>query len=139
MRNDFRVSFGDELVAFALELFFEFEIVFDDAVVDDDDLAAAIAMRMGVFFRGAAVRGPTCVTDAVGTVKRGFLNGLFEVAKFAGCATKLEFSIGTDYGDAGRIVAAIFELAQAFDNNRDNLFWADITHYPAHEESLLNL
>ena len=65
VRDDFGIGLGGELVAFFDQLFLEAEIVFDDAVVHDDDFAGAIAMRMGIFFGGAAVRGPAGVADAV--------------------------------------------------------------------------
>ena len=89
--DDFRIGFGDELVAFALELFLEFEIVFDDAVVNDDDFAAAVAMRVGIFFRGAAVRGPAGVADPVRALDGRFLNDFFEVAELARRPANLKF------------------------------------------------
>ncbi len=52
------------------EFVFELEVVFDDAVVDDDDAAGAVAMGMGVLFRGAAVRCPARVPDAVSAIER---------------------------------------------------------------------
>ena len=47
------------------EFVLQFQVVFDDAVVDDYDFAGAIAVRMGVFFGGAAMGGPASVADAV--------------------------------------------------------------------------
>ena len=44
------------------------EIVFDDAVVHDDEGSGAVAVGVGVFFGGAAVGGPAGVADAVGAV-----------------------------------------------------------------------
>ena len=41
------------------------QIVFDDAVVDDDDAAGAIAVGVGVFFGRTAMRGPARVADAI--------------------------------------------------------------------------
>ena len=46
----------------------EREIVFDDAVVDDDQGAGAVAVGVGVLFGGAAVGGPARVADAEGAV-----------------------------------------------------------------------
>src|SRR5262249_40405131 len=86
MRDNFRVGFGNELVACALELFFQLQIIFDDAVVNDDDLTGAIPVRVGVFFRRTAVSGPAGMADSVGSFKRGFLNDFFEIAEFAGSA-----------------------------------------------------
>ena len=93
MRDDFRIGFGDELVAFGFEFLLQLEIIFDDAVVHDDDLAGAIAMRMGVFFGGAAVRGPARVADAVDAVDRRLADGFFEIAEFAGGAAKFELAV----------------------------------------------
>ena len=70
VRDDLGVGFGLELVPLRLQLALQLEIVFDDAVVDDDDLAGAVAMRMGVLFGGTAMRRPACVADAVQAVDR---------------------------------------------------------------------
>ena len=64
--DDLGVGFGDELVALGEQFGLEGEVVFDDAVVDDDEGAGAVAMGVGVFFRGAAVGGPAGVADAEG-------------------------------------------------------------------------
>ena len=62
MGDDFCVGFGYKFVAGGGEFFFEGEVVFDDAVVDDDEGAGAVAVGMGVLFGGAAVGGPAgCV------------------------------------------------------------------------------
>jgi hypothetical protein len=52
VRGDFRVGLGDELVAFGNQLMLQLEVVFDDAVVHDNDLALAVPVWMRVFFRG---------------------------------------------------------------------------------------
>ena len=65
VRHDFRVRLCRELMARFQEFFPEFEIVFDDSVVNDHDLAGAVAVRVGVFLGGAAVGGPARVADAV--------------------------------------------------------------------------
>ena len=68
--HDFGVGLGDELVSLPLQFVFEVEIVFDDAVVDHDDLAGAIAVRMGVFLGRTSVRRPPGVADPVVTGDR---------------------------------------------------------------------
>ena len=90
--NDFGVCFGDELVAFALELFLQFEIVLDDAVVDDHDFAGAVAVRVRIFFGGAAVRGPAGVADSVGAFNGRFLNDFFQVAQLTRGAADFQLS-----------------------------------------------
>ena len=88
--DDFGVGFGDELVALRGEFALEVEVVFDDAVVDDDDAAGAVAMGMGVLFGGAAVGGPAGVADAEGAVERMLAQDFFEIAEFAGGAADFE-------------------------------------------------
>ena len=48
----------------------QLEVVLDDPVVHEDDAAALVAMRVSVLLGGTAVRGPACVTDAVGAGQR---------------------------------------------------------------------
>ena len=77
VRDDFRVRFGLELVALRLELVLQIEIVLDDAVVDDDDAAGAVTVRMRVLLRRPAVRRPSRVADAVRAVDRIDADRLF--------------------------------------------------------------
>ena len=64
VRNDFRVRLGLERMAFLDELFFERQIVLDDAVMHDDEIARAVRMRMRVDIRRTAVRRPARMADA---------------------------------------------------------------------------
>src|SRR4029077_10047313 len=99
MRDDFGVGLGDKLVAFALELLFQLEIILDDAVVDDYDLAAAIAVRVCVFLGRATVRGPAGVANSVGALDRRFLQYFFEVAEFSRRAANFELALFRDDRD----------------------------------------
>ena len=116
--DDFGVGLGAELVAFVDQLLLQADIVLDDAVVHDDDLAGAVAMRMSVLFGGTAVRGPASVADAVGAVERLQPDDLFQVAQLAFGAAHLQaFAVAGDR-DAGRVVAAILQPPQAIDDDR---------------------
>ena len=55
VRDDLGVGLGDERVPLLLQLPLQIEVVLDDPVVDDDDAAGAVAVRMGVLL-GRAVR-----------------------------------------------------------------------------------
>ena len=61
MRNDLRIRFRCENMAFALERFLEGKIVFNDAIVDHSHLACL--MGMGIFVRRPSVGGPSGMTD----------------------------------------------------------------------------
>ena len=132
--DDFGVGFGDELVALRGEFALEVEVVFDDAVVDDDDAAGAVAVGVGVLFGGAAVGGPAGVADAEGAVEGMVAQDFFEIAELAGGAADFEESgVGAADGDAGRVVAAVFEAAQALDDDGDDFLTADVANNSAHD------
>ena len=101
----------------SISFFFRREIIFDDAVVHDDDLAGAVAMRVRVFFGGAAVRGPAGVSDAVSAVERLQADDFFQIAQLAfGAANLQAFAIARDR-DARGVVAAVFQPPQALDDD----------------------
>ncbi len=102
----FGVTVGFEGEAFLFEDFFVFEVIFENAVVDEDDFAVFAGVRMGVFEFRFAVCGPAGVAEG----KRGFWEGVFaqSVADFADFFMDFDFVVGF-VGDAPRVVAAIFE------------------------------
>src|SRR6266403_6317375 len=111
VRDDFRVRFGGELVSFGNQLLLEREIVLDNSVVYHHNLAGAVAVRMSVFFRGAAMRGPTGVSDAVSAIERLDADYFFQVAQLAFRAADLQaFAVSGDR-DSRRVVAAILQLS----------------------------
>jgi hypothetical protein len=115
---------------------FQVEIIFDDAVVHDDDFAGAVAVRVGVFFGRAPVGGLTRVADAVDALERALANRFFEISQLAGGAANVELAVLGDYGDSGGIIAAIFQAAQAVQNERDDFFIPDVTNDSAHSKIL---
>ena len=137
MGDDFGVGFGDEFMALGGEFTLQFQVILNDAVVDDDDAAGAIPMRVGVLFRGASMCGPAGVADAVCALDGMLAQNLFEIAELARSAANLKRGSGwTADGDARRVVAAIFQTPQPLDDDRDYLLGTDITDDSAHTEIL---
>ena len=140
--DDLGVGFGEEVVALGDELVLEREIVFDDAVMHDDEGAGAIAVRVGVFFGGAAVGGPAGVSDSVSAVHGLVAEDSLKVAELAGRAAELEEigrAVGCDAagdGDAGGVITAIFEASQALHDDGDAGFRADVADDSTHIESV---
>src|SRR5579862_5216721 len=132
MGDDLGVGLRAELVTFFDQLLLQAKIVLDDAVVHDDDLARAIAMRMGILFRGTAVGGPAGVADAVGAVERLQADDLFQIAQLAFGATYLQAVAVAGHGDSGRIIAAILEPPQPVDDDRHNPLLPYIANNAAH-------
>jgi hypothetical protein len=109
------------------------QIVFDNAVVDNDDAAGAVAMRVGVLFGGPAMRGPAGVADAERAVQRILAQNLFQVGQLAGRATHLKHRAGgIADGDARRIVAAVFQSPQPFNDDGNHFLFSNITDDSAH-------
>ena len=93
VRDDFGVGFRLELVSLGDQLALDLEIVLDDAVVDDDDAAGAVAMRMRVFFGRPAVRGPSRVAEAIDAGERLRLDRVFEIDQLAGAAAYFDRAV----------------------------------------------
>src|SRR5208337_780158 len=133
--NDFGVSLGGELVSLLSKLLFERQVVFDDAVVDDDDASGAVAVGVSIFFGGTATRCKEGVADAIGSVEWPQPDGLFEVAQLAlGAANLQAFSVTAD-GNAGGIVAAVLQPPQAINDYRHNRFLSNVADNTAHGRS----
>jgi hypothetical protein len=99
--DDLGVGLGDEVVAAGDELGLEGEVVLHDAVVHDNERSGAVAVRVGVLLRGAAVRGPAGVADAEGSGDGTGGDGGLKVAQLAGGATQLQALRASGDGDAG--------------------------------------
>ena len=132
VRDDLGVGLGDELVALPLQLLLQVEVVLDDAVVDDDDLAGAVAVRVGVLLGRPAVRRPARVADAVVAGDRVGGDDVLEVRQLAGAAPQVDRAVAHDR-DAGRVVAAILELPQPVDQDRDDVLRSDVSDDPTHK------
>ena len=130
--DNFGVGLGDELVALFFEFALQIHVILDDSVVDDDDISRAVAMRMGVFFGGTAMRGPARMSDAVRAVDRGLANHFFQIVQLAGSAADLHLSVRPDYGDAGGVIPSIFEAAQPIQNQGDNFLGSDVSDDSTH-------
>ena len=109
----------------------QIEVVLDDAVVNDDDLAGAVAVRMRVLFGRPAVRRPARVADAVVAGERIGADHLLEVRQLAGAAPQVDRAAADD-GDARRVVAAILEPPQPVDQDRHDVLRSDVADDSAH-------
>ncbi len=116
----------------SISLLLERKIVLDDAVVHDDDSSGAVAMRVSVFFRGAAVRGPARVADAVGAIERLEADDFFQIAQLAFSAANLQAIAIAAYCDSGGIISAIFQPTKSLDDDRYDPLLANVSHDAAH-------
>jgi hypothetical protein len=70
-------------VAFFVKLLFQLKVIFNDAVVDDDNIARAVAMRMRILFSRPPMSSPPGMADSVVAVDRVDAQHIFEVTQLA--------------------------------------------------------
>src|SRR2546423_8721099 len=132
MRQHLSIGVGSELVtAFALQLFAQRRIIFDHAVVHKRDFSALVKVRMRVFVGHFSMSSPARVADAV--LPRGrFLGHQFgKVRDPSGTLARLDLLPVYD-GNAGGIVAAIFEAAQRVQEYGGRFYAAQISNSSTH-------
>ena len=132
--NDLGVGFGDELVPLGGELAFQLQVILNNAVVHHHNASGAVAVRMRILLGGPSVRGPARVPDAVSAVQRFGAERVFQILQLARRPADLQQRcFRSAHGDPGRIVAAVFQPAQSFDDDRNHVLAAHISHNAAHE------
>src|SRR5690606_34948217 len=105
-------------------------VVLDDAVVHHRQLAEA-HVRVGIVFGDAAMGGPARVADAESGAEAFGLRRRLHLRDAAGPAHPAH-SLTVEHGNAGRIVAAIFQSLQTLDQGRYHVAIGDRTHNSAH-------
>src|SRR4051794_36088203 len=98
----------------------------------DHHSSCAIAMRVSVFFSGAAVSCPAGVAYPVSSVERLKTDDFFKIAKFTLRSPDLQAFTITTNSDPGRIIAAILESPKAIQNDGNDPLLANISDNSAH-------
>ena len=95
--------------------------------------ASAVAdVRVRVGFGDAAVRGPARVADAERGVEAFGLRGRFPSPPRARCGARGARRVAVDHGDAGRVVTAVFQPLESFDQDRNHIAIRDRADDAAH-------
>ena len=117
--DDLGVGLGGELLAFGLQPLAQVGVVLDDPVEDDVDLAGAVVVRVGVLLGDAAVGRPAGVGDAgvgaaAGAPAPFGARSSTAARRLARLPTAwtLSTSPSSSTREAGRVIAAVFELFQ---------------------------
>src|ERR1700722_3618929 len=130
MRNDFGIGVAEEHVAEFLQFSAQRSVVFDDAVMRDSDFAIAAYVRVRIAVRRRAVRGPACVPDAGRAL--GWI--VFEIGRQVGDAAEAfpDCQISVERRNAGAVIAAVFESAQAFEEKGFRFVKTGVTDNSTH-------
>src|SRR5436190_23978692 len=110
-------------------------MVFDDAVVNHDDLPGLVAMRMRVFLGRTSVGRPTCVADAVRTIERFQANAFFKISQLSFGTPQFEVMSFIYDRNSRRIVTAILQLPKSVDDQRHYLFISNVSNNSTHKNN----
>jgi hypothetical protein len=111
VRDDLRICLRAEAWPLARSASFS-AVVLDDAVVDDDDVAATVLVGMGIDVAGTAVGGPARVTDAHRALGQAVLQAGGESAELAHALADDEPAINAEDSEAGAVIAAILQALE---------------------------
>ena len=135
MRDEFGVGLGTQLMTASDQLRAQFDVVLDDAVMNDRNRARLV--RMGIALRGTPMRRPSRVANSDRSLKRRAIKRAAQVLELADRAA--DFHPGAaDRRDAGRVVAAILQARERSEQNRHRLRRAHVSDYSAHASSTLS-
>ena len=135
MRNGFGVGLGLELITMRFKAFAQFLVVFNDAVVNDCNLALAAEMRMRVAVGRFAVSRPAGVADAAGAfhIAADLTDLLLKVSDAAAGLYDAQAFL-SECGDTGRVISAIFQTVQTLDQNGERIFASRKTNNSTHNQ-----
>ena len=132
------VGLRRQRVAARLESVAQLAEVLDDPVVDDRDVAGAVLVGVGVQVVRPAVGRPAGVSEADRGVRRPVGDRGRQVRQLAGLLLDEQVAVLVDEGDPGRVIPAVLEPLQPFDENRARLAGTRVADDAAHvSESVL--
>src|SRR3990170_8470523 len=118
-------------MSFPNEPFLEGQVVLEDTVVDHDDGAGTIGVRVGVVLRRAAVGCPAGVAQAHRPFERPLAKHRLEVPDLPGTSPDLKLLPVQD-GNSGRVIPPILETPEAGEDDLSGRLTADVAYDPAH-------
>jgi hypothetical protein len=135
VRDDLGVGLRLELDPGGEQLRLEGDVVLDDAVVDERELADHVRVRVDVVRR--AVRGPPRVADRGGRrAQRLRVEHLDEVRELARLLGARQRAVPARERDAGGVVAPVLEASQPLEHDVERtaarILAADVSHDSAH-------
>ena len=125
------VRLGQETMSMPLEAVPEGGVVLDDAIMHHRNLAGLVEVRMRVDVAGQAVRGPAGVA-AQRPADRFRLERLRQSLDAPDLFAQLEHPVGQG-ADACGVVAAIFQPAEALNEQRFCFLFANVSNNATHD------
>lgn len=133
LHEHLRIGIGTETDALLLQACLDLGIVFDDAIVDDGQVARLRVVGVGVARRGLAMGGPTRVgnTDCPSCVLVRAI--ALQIGHLALLLIDAQHAVGIDQGHSGTIVTTIFQSLQPLDQYGVSLsFRSNVSYNTTH-------
>src|SRR5213594_2561653 len=128
------VGLGPERVALAAQAVLDLEVVLEDSVVDDDEVAAAIGVGVRVLVRGPAVGGPARVADPERARHGALTQDPLERLDAPGGAADLELAV-LEHRNPCRVVPAVLQALEPLDDDGHRVLVTDVADDAAHDYS----
>ncbi len=112
MRDHFRIGFGREAVTPLDHQLTQRLMVFNDAVMYDDNMFRD--MRVRIRFGRLAVSGPTGMSDTGAADQRMLLRSFSQLLHLAYATQASNVPLSIHHRQAGGVIAAILQTAQTF-------------------------
>ena len=129
--KDLRVRLGLEGIALGQEKLLHRAVVLDDPVVDEDDLAVAAEMGVGIRIGHPAMGRPPRMAHAEGSVQGRLRHFLLQVGDAADFFDDAEGPVLQDR-DAGRIVTAVLEPLESLQDEGRRFLFTHVADDAAH-------
>ena len=129
--DDLGVRLGAEAVPLRDQLLLEAEIVLDDPVVDHDQVAGAVRVRVGVLLGGPPVRRPAGMPETDRPDQVGTPDGVLQLFDLAHRPVHHHPPL-LQHGQPGGIVAPVLQPLQPVQQDRYDLLVSDVPDDTAH-------
>ncbi len=133
LRHDLGIGLGLEPDALTDQEFLDLDVVFDDAIVDDGELAVFAHVGVGVDDVRRAVRRPAGVAEADAALQvRAAVDLLAKDLEPAHGFFDLQLSLRRDDGHARGVIPAVFQMCQPIQQNGGRLFLTNESNDSTH-------
>ena len=117
------------------QLLLQFQVVFNDAVMDYGDTRLTVDVGVGIFMGRASVCSPAGVPKPNRTLELVGDSSLIKPVDLTYSFADLEVTLTVYNGDTSAIVAPVFQPPQALVNNRPGILLTDVPNNAAHRPS----
>ena len=130
---DFRIRRGIKLISLAQKLVLQFLVIFDNSIMNRHNIPVVTHMGMGVCLGRLAMGSPACMSDSARSRNRLPVVCLFfQDFQSALCLDYFYILFTIADRQSGRIIAPVFQLGKAVQQDRRRLMVSCKSYYTTH-------